>query len=74
MDIAIISLMRDALLRVSEAASLRWEDLIDAGDDTGRLIVRRSKTDTEGESVVLSAGNSLKNRGNSRPLSLSLHS
>ena len=53
MDIAIICLMRDAMLRVSEAASLRWEDLTDAGDGTGRLIIRRSKTDAEGESVVL---------------------
>lgn len=52
-DIAIISLMRDAMLRVSEAASLRWGDLTSAPDGTGRLLLRRSKTDVEGESVVL---------------------
>ena len=52
-DIAVISLMRDAMLRVSEAASLTWEDLTTAPDGTGRLLLRRSKTDAEGESVVL---------------------
>ena len=49
----MISLMRDALLRVSEAAALRWEDLTAEEDGTGRLIIRRSKTDTHGEGVVV---------------------
>ena len=52
-DIAVVSLMRDAMLRVSEAASLTWEDLTTAPDGTGRLLLRRSKTDALGESVVL---------------------
>ncbi len=52
-DIAVISLMRDAMLRVSEAASLTWEDLTTAPDGSGRLLLRRSKTDALGESVVL---------------------
>ncbi len=52
-DIAMISLMRDAMLRVSEAAALRWDDLETAHDGTGRLLIRRSKTDAEGESAVL---------------------
>ena len=52
-DTAMISLMRDALLRVSEAAALRWEDLTAEEDGTGRLIIRRSKTDTHGEGVVV---------------------
>ena len=52
-DIAIISLMRDAMLRVSEAAALRWEDLRVEGDGTGRLLIRRSKTDSDGETAVL---------------------
>ncbi len=52
-DIAIISLMRDAMLRLSEAASLRWGDLHAAPDGTGRLLIRRSKTDAEGETAVL---------------------
>ena len=44
-DIAIMSLMRDALLRVGEGADLRWEDLAREQDGTGRLLIRRSKTD-----------------------------
>lgn len=52
-DVAIVSLMRDAMLRVSEAASLLWEDLTTEEDGTGRLVIRRSKNDPEGESAVL---------------------
>ena len=53
MDIALVSLMRDGMLRRSEAASLTWGDLVDEGDGTGRLTVARSKTDQEGEGAVL---------------------
>ena len=49
----MISLMRDALLRVSEAAALRWDDLRMVDDGTGRLLIRRSKTDAEGETAVV---------------------
>ncbi len=49
----MISLMRDAMLRVSEAASLRWDDLTTELDGTGRLVLRRSKTDVEGETTVM---------------------
>ena len=52
-DIALISLMRDGMLRRSEAANLIWGDLIEEGDGTGRLTVARSKTDQEGEGAVL---------------------
>jgi len=52
-DIAVISLMRDAMLRVSEVADLTWQDIEAVGDGSGRLLVRRSKTDSEGEGVVL---------------------
>ena len=52
-DIALASLMRDGMLRRSEAASLTWGDLLEEGDGTGRLTVARSKTDQEGEGVVL---------------------
>ena len=52
MDIAMISLMRDAMLRVSEAASLRWEDLKTEPDGTGRLLIRRSKTDRGGATAL----------------------
>ena len=51
-DIALIRLMRDALLRVSEAAALTWSDIDIAADGTGRLLIRRSKTDTEGEGAI----------------------
>ena len=52
-DIALISLMRNGMLRRSEAESLTWGDLLEEGDGTGRLTVARSKTDPEGEGVVL---------------------
>lgn len=52
LDIAAISIMRDAMLRVSEAASLTWMDLETEPDGTGRLLIRRSKTDPEGSGVV----------------------
>ena len=49
-DIAIVSLMRDGLLRISEAAEANWGDIEAWGDGTGRLLIRRSKTDQEGKS------------------------
>ncbi len=52
LDIAIIRVMRDALLRVSEAAELLWGDIEEEEDGTGRLLIRRSKTDPEGEGAV----------------------
>ena len=44
-DIAIISVMRDALLRVGESAALTWGDVRPWHDGNGRLYIRRSKTD-----------------------------
>lgn len=52
LDIAIIRTMRDALLRRSEAAALVWSDLAPNPDGSGRLTIRRSKTDQEGEGAV----------------------
>ena len=52
-DVALISLMRDALLRVSEAASLTWADIGVESDGTGRLLIRRSKTDPEGAGSIV---------------------
>ena len=52
-DIALVSLMRDGMLRRSEAESLTWGDLVEESDGTGRLTVARSKTDPEGEGAVL---------------------
>ena len=56
MDIAIASVMRDALLRRSEAAALTWADLERRPDGTGRLTVRRSKGDQAGEGAELFLG------------------
>lgn len=51
-DVTLISLMRDALLRVSEAVALTWADIKAEPDGTGRLLIRRSKTDIEGVGAV----------------------
>ena len=48
-DIAICSVMRDAMLRRSEAAALRWADVEFRSDGSGRVTVRRAKTDQEAE-------------------------
>ena len=53
LDIALIGLMRDAMLRVSEAAVLTWGDIEMENDGTGRLLVRRSKTDANSEGAIL---------------------
>ena len=52
LDIALIGVMRDAMLRRSEAAALTWEDIQPAPGGTGRLLIRRSKTDPEGHGAV----------------------
>ena len=52
LDIALINVMRDAMLRRSEAAELVWSDIQQAPDGTGRLLIRRSKTDPEGRGAV----------------------
>lgn len=53
LDIALVSLMRDALLRVSEAAALTWGDIETAPEGSGRLLIRRSKTDQRGDGAVV---------------------
>ena len=44
-DVALASVMRDAMLRRSEAAALEWADVELRPDGSGRLTIRRSKTD-----------------------------
>ena len=44
--------MSDALLRASEVAAIRTADLELEGDGSGRLAIRRSKTDQEAEGAV----------------------
>lgn len=52
-DIAILQVMRDALLRVGEAAALTWGDVEYQVDGCALLHVRRSKTDRKGEGKTL---------------------
>ena len=49
-DAALLAIMSDGLLRVSEAAALEAADLEAEGANT--LTIRRSKTDQEGEGTV----------------------
>ena len=56
MDVAIVTVMRDALLRRSEAAALTWADVERYPDGTGRLTVRRSKGDQAGAGAELFIG------------------
>ena len=51
-DAAIVSLMSDALLRVGELAALQVDDIEAAEDGSGRLTIRHSKTDQEGQGAV----------------------
>ena len=53
LDIALCAVLRDALLRRSEAAALTWADVEADPDGSGRLTVKHSKTDQEGEGAVL---------------------
>ena len=56
LDIALISFMRDGLLRRGEAAAAKWSDLevvhggVD-GERWGALTIPRSKTDQDGEGI-----------------------
>ncbi len=50
-DIALISVMRDALLRRSEAAAVLWKHIATEPDGSGRLTIPSSKTDQLAEGV-----------------------
>ena len=52
-DVALVSPMRDGLLRRSEAAALTWGDVEEWPDGTGRLCLGVSKTDQEGYGATL---------------------
>ena len=54
-DVAMIGLMRDAMLRVREATELRWRDLEELRDDTGRIRVQRLYQSGETEYRMVSA-------------------
>ena len=55
-DIAIISLLREGLLRCGECAALRVRDFSRKEDGNGRLFISRSKTDQEGQGQTLFLG------------------
>ena len=55
LDIAICSVMRDALLRRNEAWALQWRD-VEYNDSGGLLKITRSKTDQEGETALVYIG------------------
>ena len=55
-DAALIAVMSDGLLRISELAALEVADIAFEEDGSGRATVRRSKTDQEGVGVVLFLG------------------
>ena len=55
-DLALLSVLRDGLLRRSEAAALAWGDVELRDDGSALLQVRRSKTDPTGEGVTLYIG------------------
>ena len=56
MDVALLSVLRDGLLRRSEASALRWGDVEIQEDGSARIHVRRSKTDPEAEGAILYIG------------------
>ena len=51
-DIALAQVLSDAGLRRSEAANLTWADITEEPDGTGRVTIRRSKTDPTGQGAV----------------------
>lgn len=55
-DVALISVMRDAMLRRSEAAELTWGDVEFRSDGSARVTVRRSKSDQDGTGATLYVG------------------
>ena len=49
MDLALLSVLRDGLLRRSEASALTWSEVELRDNGTALINVRRSKTDPEAE-------------------------
>ena len=52
-DVAIIGLLRDGMLRVEEGARARWEHLERQIDGGGALLIPRSKNDQKGEGALV---------------------
>jgi integrase len=51
-DRALVAVAYDTMCRREELVSLRVEDLGDAGDGSGSVLIRRSKTDATGEGAT----------------------
>ena len=51
-EIAIVLVMRDGLLRVSEARDLRWKDVSWSDDGSGTAHIKYAKGDQKGEGAV----------------------
>lgn len=51
-DRALLRVAHDTLARASELVSLRWEDFSVDAEGDGRILIRRSKTDQDGEGRV----------------------
>ena len=55
-DVALLMVMSDALLRLSEVVALRVDDVDAMPDGSGRVVIKRSKTDQEGRGSTLYLG------------------
>ena len=66
-DVALLATLRDGLLRRSEAAALTWGDVEFQDNGSALLQLRRSKTDQEGEGVVLYIGTEASQALQARP-------
>ena len=55
-DSAMIRVMSDGLLRISELVALDVEDIRENDNGTGTVMIRRSKTDQEGEGAYIGLG------------------
>ena len=55
-DAALISIMSDAMLRVSEVAALQCADIREDNGGAGLITIHNSKTDQEGEGAILFLG------------------
>ena len=51
-DRALVAVAYDTMCRREELVSLRIEDIAEAGDGSGSVLIRRSKTDTTGEGAT----------------------
>ena len=61
-DAALIAVMSDCALRVSEASAIDVEDLARREDGSATVLIRRSKTDQEANGAVLYLGKSTMDR------------